>query len=105
MDVLHHYILGIHLISSMKVVPMLGMYVASERTPGIGGGVMASARTPVEAITRCLIRKAAAYKGAYVLFDCPDPVRELRVSCQCCTESGESLNHVKQLLLPAPKFA
>ncbi len=78
----------------MKVVPMLGVYVATERTPGIKGGVFASAKTPAEAILRCMIRKAAAYQGKVVLFDEPNPVRALRIACKCCTDSGESLTQM-----------
>lgn len=74
----------------MRVNKVLNTYVAMERTPGIGGGVMASGLTPVEAITRCMIRKAAAYQGKIVMFDVPNPVRALRVACQCVNASCDS---------------
>lgn len=84
----------------MRVNKVLNTYVAMERTPGIGGGVMAFAPTPAEAILRCMIRKAAAYQGKIVMFDSPNPVRALRASCACLTETCESMT---QLMLPAAK--
>lgn len=84
----------------MRVNHVLGTYVAMERTPGLGGGVMASGPTPAVAIMRCMVRKAAAYQGKVVMFDEPNPVRSLRVACQCVSDACDS---VTQKLLPGGK--
>lgn len=86
----------------MQVNKVLNMYVAVERTPGIEGGVIASGPTPAEAILRCMIRKAAAYQGKVVFFDSRNPVRALRASCACLSETCESMT---RLMLPAAKTA
>lgn len=86
----------------MRVNHVLGTYVAMERTPSLGGGVMASGPTAAVAIMRCMVRKAAAYQGKVVMFDEPNPVRALRVACKCVSDSCES---VTQLLLPAAKLS
>ena len=82
----------------MRVNRVLNTYVAMERTPSIGGGVMAYGPTRAEAIIRCMVRKAAAYQHKVVMFDVPHQARDLHVMCKCGPESSESMT---QLLLPA----